>query len=206
MPPAKLSPRLRRRLILCAVAAALISPIWLLNVAVAFFGRSLVFPLSPFHLADKARALAAYARHRPLCFFRSDVSVADAIARAQLRHRLPRGLLAALIEVESGGRIHRISPCGAMGPAQLMPSTARELGVRDPFDPAQNIDGGARYLREQLTRFGDVRRALAAYNAGPGAARAGIPRNGETPQYVAKIMRLWRPARAAVSARVAARR
>ncbi len=73
---------------------------------------------------------------------------------------------------------------------QLMDATARGLGVRDPFDPAQNIDGGVRYLRTQLDRFGSLPLALAAYNAGPAAVRAsgGVPPYRETRKYVTTIM------------------
>ncbi len=82
------------------------------------------------------------------------------------------------------------SPVGARGLAQLMPGTARELGV-DPDDPLANLEGGARYLRQQLDRFdGDLEKALAAYNAGPGRVEqaGGVPRIRETQKYVAAIM------------------
>lgn len=79
------------------------------------------------------------------------------------------------------------------GLAQLMPATARELGVTNRHDPQQNIDGGARYLRQMLDRFGSVHLALAAYNAGPGAVTkaGGIPRNRETPGYVRSVLDRW---------------
>lgn len=119
------------------------------------------------------------------------------IRAAEARHALPQGLLDALVAVESAYRPGAISRVGAMGLAQLMPATARALGVRDPFDPRANIDGGARFLRMMLDRFGSVTLALAAYNAGPGAvARAGgIPANTETPAYVRKVLGLWRAGR-----------
>jgi soluble lytic murein transglycosylase-like protein len=181
----------RHRLRLALLGLVLLCPIVALNLAVAFFGHTLVFPLSPWHLRDKARALAMYVVHRPGCLLRGEADLDAAIARAEHRHRLPRGLLAALVEIESSRRAHRISPAGAMGPAQLTPDTARFLGVSDPFDPASGVEGGARYLGAQLRRFGDVRLALAAYNAGPGAVRGGVPRNGETEFYVEKVMRAW---------------
>lgn len=115
------------------------------------------------------------------------------IIEAEARHGLPTGLLDALIWAESSYNAFAISSAGAAGLAQLMPGTARELGVLNRYDPATSIDGGARYLRKMLDRFGTVHLALAAYNAGPNAvARIGrIPLNGETPTYVSKIIRRW---------------
>ncbi|WP_082385239.1 MULTISPECIES: lytic transglycosylase domain-containing protein [unclassified Citromicrobium] len=115
------------------------------------------------------------------------------IRQAEVRYRLPPGLMQALVWAESRFNPMAISPAGAAGLAQLMPATARELGVLNRHDPAQNIDGGARYLRQMLDRFGDVHLALAAYNAGPGAvSRAGgIPRNRETPAYVRSVLQRW---------------
>lgn len=115
------------------------------------------------------------------------------IKMAEDRHRLPSGLLDALIATESAYLPWQVSRAGAAGLAQLMPRTAVSLGVTDRFNPFQSIEGGARYLRQMLDRFGSVSLALAAYNAGPGAvARAGgIPLNGETPDYVSKVLRTW---------------
>jgi soluble lytic murein transglycosylase-like protein len=115
------------------------------------------------------------------------------IREAEIRYRLPPGLMQALVWAESRFNPMAISPAGAAGLAQLMPATARELGVSNRHDPAQNIDGGARYLRQMLDRFVDVHLALAAYNAGPSAvARAGgIPRNRETPAYVRSVLQRW---------------
>jgi len=180
-----------------------LAPLCLFNMTVAFFGNSVVFPLSPFFLRNKALALAYYACHRPLCLLDGHEPLAKQVALAEAKHHLPRGLLAAVIEVESKGRVHRISSAGAMGPAQLTPDTARLLQVSDPFDPASSIDGAARYLATQLGTFRDVRLGVAAYNAGPGAivGRA-IPRNGETEHYVRKVMAVYRPGK---SARLAAK-
>ncbi len=115
------------------------------------------------------------------------------IRKAEVRYGLPSRLLQALIWTESRFDPLAISPAGAAGLAQLMPATARELGVVNRHDPAQSIDGGARYLRQMLDRFGAIHLALAAYNAGPGAvARAGgIPRNRETPGYVRNVLSRW---------------
>lgn len=115
------------------------------------------------------------------------------IRRAEARYRLPPRLLQALVWQESRFNPMAISPAGAAGLAQLMPATARELGVTNRHDPAQNIDGGARYLRQMLDKFGAIHLALAAYNAGPGAVRkaGGVPRNGETPNYVKRVLERW---------------
>lgn len=105
------------------------------------------------------------------------------------RFDLSPALIEALVWQESRWNPNAVSPVGARGLAQLMPGTARELGV-DPRDPYANLEGGARYLREQLDRFeGDVEKALAAYNAGPGRVQkaGGIPRIRETQTYVAAI-------------------
>jgi soluble lytic murein transglycosylase-like protein len=167
----------------------LLAPLALLNLAVAFFGNSVVFPLSPFFLRNKLAALGRYALHRPVCLFKGHADIDTAVTQAETKHRLPHGLLAAIVQTESSGRVHRISFAGAMGPSQLLPSTAKLLGVSDPFDPAESIDGAGRYLATQLATFRSVRLAVAAYNAGPGAiANHTVPHNGETEGYVRKVM------------------
>jgi soluble lytic murein transglycosylase-like protein len=119
----------------------------------------------------------------------SDITaLATAAAR---RHGLDPALVLAVVKVESAFRPQAVSPKGAQGLMQLMPPTARDLGVEDAFDPEQNLDGGARYLRQLLIRYkGDVKRALAAYNAGPGAVdrHKGIPPYRETRQYVRRVL------------------
>ena len=110
----------------------------------------------------------------------------------ELAHRfdLSPALIEAMVWQESRWNPRAVSPVGARGLAQLMPGTARELGV-DPNDPYANLEGGARYLRQQIDRFdGDLEKALAAYNAGPGRVirAGGIPRIRETQKYVAAIM------------------
>ena len=118
-------------------------------------------------------------------------TLADVAAR---RHGLDPALLRAVIEVESGWNPLARSPAGALGLMQLMPATARALGVTDPWDPWQNLEAGARYLRQQLERFGDIRLALAAYNAGPGAVQrhGDVPPYRETQAYVERVLALWR--------------
>lgn len=111
---------------------------------------------------------------------------ADLFARAGTRHGVDPTLLALVAERESGFNPRAVSSAGAQGLMQLMPGTARGLGVTDPFDPAQAIDGAARLLRGHLDTFGSVDLALAAYNAGPGNVRrhGGVPPFAETQRYV----------------------
>ena len=112
------------------------------------------------------------------------------VAELAAKYDLSPSLIEAMVWQESRWRHDAVSPVGAQGLAQLMPGTARELGV-DPRDPFANLEGGARYLRAQLDRFdGDLEKALAAYNAGPGRVEraGGIPRIRETQKYVAAIM------------------
>ena len=113
-----------------------------------------------------------------------------AVEQLAARFDLSPALIEALVWQESRWRENAVSPVGARGLAQLMPGTARELGV-NPDDPLANLEGGARYLRQQLDRFdGDLEKALAAYNAGPGRVEkaGGIPRIRETQVYVAAVM------------------
>ncbi|WP_232332897.1 lytic transglycosylase domain-containing protein [Novosphingobium aquimarinum] len=112
------------------------------------------------------------------------------VREAEFRYALPEGLLDALVWVESRYNPLAISKAGAGGLGQLMPGTARELGVRNRFDPRQNVDGAARYLRQMIDRFNLIHLALAAYNAGPRAVErsSGVPQNGETPAYVRNVL------------------
>lgn len=112
---------------------------------------------------------------------------------AEAKLGLPVGLLDALIWTESRYNPFAVSRAGAAGLGQLMPGTARELGVLNRFDPEASVWGAARYLRQQLDRFGLVHLAVAAYNAGPRAVEraGGIPINGETPAYVRNVLGYW---------------
>jgi soluble lytic murein transglycosylase-like protein len=186
-----LGDKARFRLKALAIVALLASPLWTLNLAVALLGHSAVFPLSPFFLRDKLAALGSYAHHRSHCLAHDQGDVDRVVREAEAQHHLPRGLLAAVVQVESGGFAHRISGAGAMGPGQLMPDTAKSLGVRDPFDTAENIDGAARLLERHLGRFRRIRLAVAAYHAGPGAIHGHVPDNGQTPGYVARVMHTY---------------
>jgi predicted nucleic acid-binding Zn-ribbon protein len=118
---------------------------------------------------------------------------AAAIEATAARHGIDARLLAALVWTESNFRPDAVSHAGALGLAQLMPGTARGLGV-DPRDPLQNLDGGARYLAAQLAHFGRVDLALAAYNAGPGrvTAAGGVPDIVETQLYVVRVLDRYR--------------
>ena len=112
---------------------------------------------------------------------------------AEAQYGLPSGLLDALIWTESRYNPFAVSGAGAAGLGQLMPNTARELGVANRFDPRANLWAAAKYLRQMLDKFGVVHLAVAAYNAGPGAVEraGGIPRNGETPSYVRNVLAFW---------------
>ncbi len=116
---------------------------------------------------------------------------APLIEQAAARYGLDPSLLSGLIEQESGFDPSASSSAGALGLTQLMPSTATSLGVSEPLNPAQSIEGGARYLSGLLHQFaGNTADALAAYNAGPGAVEqyGGVPPYPETQQYVAKVL------------------
>jgi hypothetical protein len=121
---------------------------------------------------------------------RTGGQIANLISTTAKEVGLPKSVLAAVIKQESGFNPSAKSPAGAMGLMQLMPGTAQQLGVTDPYNPQQNIRAGATYLKQQLAKFGSLPLALAAYNAGPGAVSkyGKIPPYKETRQYVAKIM------------------
>ncbi len=130
--------------------------------------------------ASDARALAAYEAH---------------IKAAAEKYKVPVALLKAVMAVESNFDPGAVSEKGAVGLMQLMPGTARDMYVSDSYDPVQNIDGGARYLRVLANQYaGDMVRTLAAYNAGPEAVRragGAIPDIPETREYVRKVIALY---------------
>lgn len=120
------------------------------------------------------------------------VPFADLFNSAGSQYGVDPVLLAAMARTESGFNPSATSPAGAQGLMQLMPGTAKGLGVTDPFDPAQSVQGAAQLMRDLLDRFGRVDEALAGYNAGPGAVirYGGVPPYAETQGYVRKILAL----------------
>ncbi|BCV21855.1 lytic transglycosylase domain-containing protein [Moorella sp. Hama-1] len=130
-------------------------------------------------------------RNRPAIPLPASTNIQTLIGAIAARYNLSPDLLRGVVAAESGFNPRAVSPAGALGLMQLMPATARALGVNDPFDPAANLDGGARYLRQLLDRFqGDTRLALAAYNAGPGAVERyhGVPPYKETRAYIQRVL------------------
>jgi soluble lytic murein transglycosylase-like protein len=116
------------------------------------------------------------------------------IVMAAARHNVDPNLVRAVVKVESNFNSNAVSNKGAIGLMQLMPKTARELKVKNPFDPDQNVDAGVRHLKYLLESYnGDVNLTLAAYNAGEGAVRrsAGVPHYSETQNYVRRITNLY---------------
>lgn len=127
----------------------------------------------------------------PVCEPLADAIVAPLIEQAAKVHSLDPKLIRAVMEQESALRPCAVSSKGAQGLMQLMPDTAQDLQVQDPFDAAQSIQGGAKYLKQLLDRYkGDIPHALAAYNAGPNAVDpdAAIPNIPETRDYVEAIL------------------
>jgi hypothetical protein len=125
-------------------------------------------------------------------FTQQDIDAA--IDEAAARHHVDPSLVRSVVKVESNFNPNAVSPKGAMGLMQLMPSTARSLNVANPFDPAQNVDAGVRHLRKLLDSYGgNVSLSLAAYNAGSGAVArsAGVPHFRETQDYVRRITNLY---------------
>jgi soluble lytic murein transglycosylase len=120
-------------------------------------------------------------------------AMAEAIEIHATNRDLDPKLVRAVIQVESGYNVEALSNKGAMGLMQLMPGTAKLLGVRDPWDLDDNISGGTAYLKQQLDRFADLELALAAYNAGPEAVarHGGIPPYAETKEYVRRVLKLF---------------
>ncbi|GBF51886.1 transglycosylase SLT domain protein [Leptospira ryugenii] len=120
---------------------------------------------------------------------KSETNLSSIIHEKAEEKGLDPNLVKAIIQTESGFQPKAVSPKGALGLMQLMPKTAEMLGVDDPLDPSANIEGGTTYFRDMLQKFGDIDKALAAYNAGPGAVKkyGGVPPYSETQTYIEKV-------------------
>lgn len=156
--------------------------------------RELIRPPVPGSLAGQPRRVSRLEVEEDTIFglpaYGGSPGVYQDMARAAARrHNVPEDLFLRLVRTESNFRPGAKSHKGAIGLAQLMPFTANHLGV-NPHDPKENLEGGARYLRQQFQRFGDWRLALAAYNAGPEAVAryGGVPPYDETKRYVKAIL------------------
>jgi soluble lytic murein transglycosylase-like protein len=126
--------------------------------------------------------------------------IENAIKNAAQSNNIDPNLLDALVDAESSYDPTARSRAGAMGLSQLMPETARDMGVTNPFDPAQNVHGGAKYLSGLINKYhGDIKLALAAYNAGPGAVdrAGGVPHYPETQAYVQRVLRFYQQRKSA---------
>ncbi len=166
------------------------------KVVVGASGRKVILNEN---LAQRARRLSTKLADLP------DQSIEPMIARHSDAQNLDPKLVRALIQAESGYNVKAVSNKGAIGLMQLMPDTASELNISNPYDPDQNIKGGTMYLRQMLDHFaGKVELAIAAYNAGPGAVEkhGGIPPFAETRDYVKRVLALWRGADLSLSSAV----
>lgn len=144
------------------------------------------------YLRTESTGASSYSLERSRPFTQHEIDAA--IDQAAARHNVDPNLVRAVIKVESNFNPNAVSRKGAMGLMQLMPQTARQLHVTNPFDPQQNVDAGVRHLKQLMESYGgDVRLSLAAYNAGSGAVArsAGVPRIAETRNYVKRITELY---------------
>jgi soluble lytic murein transglycosylase-like protein len=142
--------------------------------------------------SQSANARMVAANFRGITATPADIE--SAIEQAAARHNVDPNLVRAVVKVESNFNPNAVSRKGAMGLMQLMPSTARQLNVQNPFDPEQNVDAGVRHLKQLLESYGgDIKLTLAAYNAGAGAVArsSGVPRYAETQNYVRRITNIY---------------
>lgn len=174
----------RCMLLLCL--SLVVAPPGYAEIKVGADGLKVIYNEAPVH---RARRVAQRLVRVP------EEKLDELVGRYAEQHRLEPKLVRAVIQVESGYNAAARSVKGAMGLMQLMPGTAQELGVDDPYDPEQNIRGGTSYLRRMLDRFEEnLVHALAGYNAGPDAVvqYGGVPPYAETRAYVERVMRLVR--------------
>jgi soluble lytic murein transglycosylase-like protein len=144
--------------------------------------------------SQSANARIVSANFRGAAATATPMDIDTAIEQAAARHNVDPNLVRAVVKVESNFNPNAVSRKGAMGLMQLMPSTARQLKVKNPFDPEQNVDAGVRHLKQLLESYGgDVQLTLAAYNAGAGAVArsSGVPHYAETQNYVRRITNLY---------------
>lgn len=150
---------------------------------------------SRIHIPGMSQKVAMHlGTQRPGGRMRSPNAFDQLISRVAARHGLPAAMVKAVVKAESNFQPYARSNKGAQGLMQLMPATAQDMGVDDPFEAEDNVQGGSRYLRAMYERFGDWEHALAAYNAGPGAVErfGGIPPYAETRQYVERVLHYYR--------------
>ncbi len=165
-----------------------------MNKAINPFAAVASKPATPSERVDEEEIEEPTYDTKRLSATSSGLSTEDMIEAAAEKYDVDSRLVKAIAIAESNMNQDDISDAGAIGVMQLMPETARGLGV-DPYDEQQNIEGGAKYIRQMLDTFnGNVRKAVAAYNAGPGAVQryGGIPPYGETQHYVGRVMDLYR--------------
>lgn len=151
------------------------------------------FEAAPEEATSSSRLRASRLTSTPSAFpVRPQTDLNQVVNEASGRYRLDPDLVNSVIKAESDFHVRAVSPKGAQGLMQLMPGTASQLGVSNAFDPAANVDGGTKYLRELLEKYNfDLVKALAAYNAGPQRVErfGGVPPYYETRAYVARIVR-----------------
>lgn len=177
-------------------ALVLLAFVVTVNVIISSLGASGAFLFSPFHLWNKSQAIGFYATHQMEQIGKpTPLSPKTALVRAGRKYGVSQKLVFAIAKAESDFVPQRISRTGAMGLMQIMPDTANDLGIKDPFHPEESANGGAKYLSQLWRKYhGDIRRVAAAYNYGPGR----VPRTGpyyvppETQAYVRRVIRYHR--------------
>ncbi len=167
------------------------------NAAVMKAARSAAAEVSQYlgrESAKSANARIVAANFGGMAASATSTDIGSAIEQAAARHNVDPNLVRAVVKVESNFNPNAVSRKGAMGLMQLMPATARQLNVKNPFDPEQNVDAGVRHLKQLLESYGgDIKLTLAAYNAGAGAVArsSGVPHYAETQNYVRRITNLY---------------